>query len=178
MPFLFVLYLKNICPFHCRYYCGLVSCAFPVRRVECSSRGCWRTWGPILLCWTCCRSPMRRWGTTITANWIAHPTCIIDSWSLCLIFSLITFTLICLVLPLHRVMRRWMRSWPWHIHFCRISAEEILRTKFCYINTWTSSSLQGCVDMTLPYLSLLDVSYIRDVLSSRVHRSISRISLQ
>lgn len=40
---------------------GSVACVITARRVVCSSRGCWRTWVPILWCWTCCRSPMRWW---------------------------------------------------------------------------------------------------------------------
>lgn len=42
-----------------------------------------------------------------------------------------------------------MTSWPWHIHFSKTFAKETIRIKFSYINSWTSSSLQGCVDMTM-----------------------------
>lgn len=63
----------------------------------------------------------------------------------CLPDSLIIFYFPCS----HRVMTRWMTSWPWHIHFSKTFAKETIRIKFSYINSWTSSSLQGCVDMTM-----------------------------
>lgn len=79
-----------------RSYFGSVSCVIPVRRVVCSSRGCLRTWGPTLWCWTCCRSPMRRWVVAKTA----------DVYNSVLTFSLTIFQFICVILPRHRVMRR------------------------------------------------------------------------
>lgn len=57
---LFCVSNRRVCLIY-RSYFGSVSCVIPVRRVVCSSRGCLRTWGPTLWCWTCCRSPMRRW---------------------------------------------------------------------------------------------------------------------
>lgn len=47
-----------------------------------------------------------------------------------------------------RMMRRWTGSWSWLIRFCKTSAETTQTIKFCYTNTWTSSSLLGFVDIT------------------------------
>lgn len=63
--FILLLCVYEICVFlMCRSFCGSVNSVCPIRRIACSSKDCWRTWAPILWCWTCCRSSMRRWVKT------------------------------------------------------------------------------------------------------------------